>query len=390
MTTFGMAEVNLRSSWGLTSQPVSPRHAEALSAPIRWCVNWFPTLAGLLLTVFALAILAGCASRGQVVGVLDMADKVLPPNLQDRSGWAEDIATVFAALSIPAEPRKVCAVVAIIEQESGWQVDPIIPNLPGIARSEMEKRLERHKVPPVVLEATLRIRSSNGQTYGERLARVRTERELSLIYEDMIDIIPLGVGGFLFSDMNPVRTGGPMQVNIDFAEQLMGKRPYPWGNGRRVRDEVFTRHGGVYFGTAMLLDYPVNYDRMLYRFADYNAGRYASRNAAFQRLIAVLSGRPLNLDGDLGSQTQAALETIPGLGMGRAAIERDLGLEKSFDFERTDLYSRVHRLAEQRAIPVAVAAVPDIVLKSPKITRKLSTRWFAEQVEKRYRQCLQR
>ncbi len=320
--------------------------------------------------------------------VQDMANKVLPPNVSDRGGWAEDIATSFAALSIPAEPQKVCAVVAIIEQESGWQVDPVVPGLPNIARREMEKRLERHKIPLAVLEAMLLIKSPNGQTYGERLARVRTERELSRIYEDMIDIVPLGVGGFLFGGMNPVRTGGSMQVNINFAAQLMRERPYPWSNAGSAREEVFTRRGGVYFGTAMLLDYPVSYDRMLYRFADYNAGRYASRNAAFQRLAAALSRRTLDFDGDLGNQTQAALEHISGLGMERASIERDLRLEKSFDFERTDLYARVHALAEQRGIPFAVAAVPDIELTSPKITRKLTTKWFADQVEKRYRRCL--
>ena len=179
-----------------------------------------------------------------------------------------------------------------------------------------------------------------------------------------------------------------MQVNVKFAAQIMRERPYPWSNAGSARDEVFTRHGGVYFGIAMLLDYPVSYDRMLYRFADYNAGRYASRSAAFQHLVAALSGRTLDFDGDLGSQTQAALEHISGLGMERPSIKRDLRLEKSFDFERTDLYARVHTLARQRGIPISLAAVPDIVLESPKITRKLTTKWFTDQVEKRYRRCL--
>lgn len=348
----------------------------------------FGKVVGLVLTVSVLAILAGCATERVGGRAPDVAHKVPPWNITDRSGWAEDITTSFEALSIPAEPRKVCAVAAIIEQESGWQVDPVIPGLPNIARRELGKRLARYKIPVSVLEAMLRIKSPNGQTYGERLARVRTERELSRIYEDMIGIVPLGLGGFLFGGMNPVRTGGPMQVNINFAAQIMRERPYPWSSAGSAREEVFTRRGGVYFGIAMLLDYPVSYDRMLYRFADYNAGRYASRNAAFQHVVAALSGHTLDFDGDLGSQTRAALENIPGLEMERASIERDLRLEKSFDFEHTDLYARVHALARQRGIPFAVAAVPDIILESPKITRKLSTKWFADQVEKRYRRCL--
>ena len=66
-----------------------------------------------------------------------------------------------------------------------------------------------------------------------------------------------------------------------------------------VRDELYTRHGGMYYGVLQLLGYETGYDRKIYRFADFNAGRYSSRNAAFQKQIAVLSGQPLASDGDL-------------------------------------------------------------------------------------------
>lgn len=327
-----------------------------------------------------------------------LANQLLPTNLRDRRGWAQDIATGMTALGIPAEPHKVCAIAAVIEQESGWQADPVVPDLPRIARSEMDKKLGKYMIPSAVLDVALTMKSPSGQTYAQRIDKLRTERDLSQLYEEMIAEVPRGPE--LFGHMNPVRTGGPMQVSVSFAEGVLKERPYPWRNRGSARDEVFTRRGGVYFGTAMLLDYQVSYDRMLYRFADYNAGRYASRNAAFQRLVAALTKTDLAPDGDLlryadgeasgTSQTERALWKIADLGLGKSAIRRDLLLEKRFDFERSELYRRVRALAAQHGLQTPDAALPAIALKSPKITRNLTTAWFAERVEGRYRRCMAR
>ncbi|MEG3194254.1 DUF1615 family protein, partial [Lysobacter sp. D1-1-M9] len=107
--------------------------------------------------------------------------------------------------------------------------------------------------------------------------------------------VPLG--GRLFDGFNPVETGGPMQVSIPFAEANADRYPYPVHAS--IRHEVFTRRGGMYFGIAHLLGYQTPYTRKVHRFADFNAGWYASRNAAFQNAVAVATGRELALDGDL-------------------------------------------------------------------------------------------
>ncbi|NJR72000.1 MAG: DUF1615 family protein, partial [Gammaproteobacteria bacterium] len=115
-----------------------------------------------------------------------------------------------------------------------------------------------------------------------------------------------------------------------------------------------------YFGIAHLLDYPASYDKPLFRFADFNAGRYASRNAAFQNAIAVATGIPLDLDGDLiryrkgkargdvSATERAVLSLADELGMPPAQI-RD-GLEDSHlsRFERSALYAGVFEIGDRR------------------------------------------
>jgi hypothetical protein len=351
----------------------------------------------------AAVLLASCASPPRPPAVDPDAARariraLMPATVANAEGWAIDIYAAFEALSIPVTTQHVCGVVAVIDQETNFQADPAVPGLSAIARREIEARAASHHIPKFLVSAALELRSPNGLTYAERLDRARTEQDLSELFEDFIRGVPLGER--LFGDLNPVRTGGPMQVSIAFAERQAKERRYPYPMTGTVRAEVFTRRGGLYFGIAHLLDYAAPYDDMVYRFADFNAGHLASRNAAFQNAVNIASGRRLALDGDLliegsnePSATELAIQSIgERLEMSDGQIRSALEQGAEAEFEKTALYSRVMALADAAppGRPVPRAMVPRIALKSPKITRNLTTEWFARRVDDRFKRCLAR
>ena len=318
----------------------------------------------------------------------------IPATVANREGWAIDMFAAFEALDVRPTARNICAAVAVVQQESGFQVDPAVPGLPTLARREIDERAARFHIPGMLVDVALNVRSPDGRSYSERLRQAKTERALSDMFEDFIGAVPLGRQ--LFADLNPVRTGGPMQVSIAFAESHVKTHEYPFPLADGVRREVFTRRGGLYFGIAHLLDYPVSYDSMLYRFADFNAGHYASRNAAFQQVVSSLSNTRLAIDGDLlregsaePSQTELAVRKLGDrIGLGERQIRRDLEREKTHEFEETELYRKIFELADTRELTPR-ARVPTIRLQSVKISRTLTTDWFARRVDDRYRRCLQ-
>ncbi|WP_207286207.1 DUF1615 domain-containing protein [Pseudomonas sp. FW300-N2A2] len=354
----------------------------------------------LITSVAALLVLAGCGTQRTQEAPARIPKEVkaeivrlLPAKTVDRQGWATDIYAAFAAQNIYPSTQNLCSVLAVTEQESTFQSDPPVPGLGKIAREEIDRRAAKAHIPGLLVSGALQIRSSTGKSYSDRLNAARSEKELSAIFDDFIGRVPMG--RTLFGGFNPVHTGGPMQVSIDFAEQQARGYPYPVDGS--IRHEVFSRRGGMYFGIAHLLGYPVSYKQPLYRFADFNAGWYASRNAAFQNAVSRASGIPLALDGDLvrydsimPGTTELAVRTLgKQLGMRNPTIRDQLEKGKSLEFEDSTLYQRVFELAEKaegRSLPRAV--LPGIALQSPKITRKLTTAWFAKRVDERYQRCM--
>ncbi|MFK3910509.1 DUF1615 domain-containing protein [Enterobacter cancerogenus] len=353
------------------------------------------------LSLLAAFVLAGCAEKEaeplkkgeKPVDVASVVRQKMPASVKDRNQWADALAKTFESQKIAPTEANICSVLAVAQQESMYQSDPAVPGLNKIAWKEIDRRAESMHIPVFLVHTALKITSPNGKSYSERLDTVKTEKQLSAIFDDFINMVPMGQT--LFGSLNPVHTGGPMQVSIAFAEKHTDG--YPWKIDGTVRQEVFSLRGGLWFGTYHLLNYPANYDEPLYRFADFNAGWYASRNAAFQNAVSRASGVKLALDGDLiaygsseaGTTERAVRKLSAKLGMSDSDIRRQLEKGDSLAFEKTELYQQVFALAERKsgkALPRAM--LPGIQLESPKITRNLTTAWFAKRVDDRRARCM--
>ena len=371
-----------------------------------------------LCALLAAAVLAGCASEPtppsptveeaaaiakqpkamQPRKPADMKSRIvrfLPRQVQDKQGWANDVVTALSTQGLMVNDHNVCSVLAVAEQEATYQADPVVPGLGKIAWKEINARAAKLLIPEFVVRTALSIKSPTGKSYAARIDALRTEREMSEIFEDMIGAVPMGKQ--LFGNLNPVRTGGHMQVSVAFAEA--NARGYPYPVKESIRHEVFTRRGGIWFGTKHIFGYPADYPDTLYRFADFNAGWYASRNAAFQAAVSRVSGKPLALDGDLvrydsdlPGKTELAVHSIASrVNMSKQAIHQSLLKGDSADFAQTDLYHRVFTLADKQAGKRQPRAVlPGIQLKSPKITRNLTTAWFAKRVDDGEQACVRK
>jgi len=359
-----------------------------------------PRKVSISLTLLAGVILAGCTSQKPVmkegekpVDVAAVVRQKMPASVKDREEWAQSIAKAFESQKLAPTEENVCSVLAVAQQESNYQSDPAVPGLSKIAWQEIDRRAQSMHIPLFVVHTALKISSPNGKSYSERLDTVKTEKQLSAIFDDFIGMVPMGQT--LFGSLNPVHTGGPMQVSIAFAEAH--QKGYPWKMDGTVRQEVFSLRGGLWFGTYHLLNYPASYSAPLYRFADFNAGWYASRNAAFQSAVSRASGVKLALDGDLirydsdeAGKTELAVQKLASkLDMSNREIHQQLQKGDSQDFEETALYKGVYRLAEAKTgKALAREILPGIQLESPKITRNLTTAWFAKRVDDRRARCM--
>jgi len=346
---------------------------------------------------------------------LAQVTRLIPPHVKHREDWARDILAALEAEELVPSPPTVCSVLAVIEQESGYKEDPAVADLPRLVRSRLEEHA--NKLGPLGRKALASVLEGKSpghkKTFDERLRTVRTERDLDRLFRDILtyyeDKYPTtyaaaDLASSLFSsgkleDFNPITTAGSMQVSVRYALEKEGEDANPV----QVREAMYTRAGGVRYGTARLLGYEAAYPEPLFRFADYNAGVYASRNAALQAQLSRLTGIPLAPDGDLqlydkqGEPLDEDSQSLQALlafrkryapELSERQVRRDVRKEKQEDFETTDTFRAVKRVyANETGESPAYAQLPQVTLRSPKLKNERTTAWFARSVEARFQKC---
>jgi hypothetical protein len=341
------------------------------------------------------------------------------PRVQDAQGWALDLHDVLQVHGFPQSKENICAAIAVIAQESGFVADPAVAGLGKLSEQALRTKFGKIPIGGKIALNWLENNPSPQASFMARIRNAKTERDLDMAYRALVEhagsstgtdtILRMGLMNSMIEDRNEIDTAGSMQVSVKFALDDAKKRrwlPMTLDDVYAVRDQLYTRKGGMYYGVKQLLGYDTGYSQKVYRFADFNAGRYASRNAAFQKVVAALSKETLAIDGDLlsydkrGNVLQKTTTTeravrkanaLLKLGLDDKSIRIDLLKEKDVGLTSTRTYIALRdRYAAEKKSEAPFAFMPDIVLQSPKITKGFTTKRFAERVNMRYQACMKR
>lgn len=324
---------------------------------------------------------------------------LIPARVTNRDGWAQDIMGIFKAENLAASPENVCSVLAVVQQESGYDPKPKDGNM----RRTLDRAIKAKFGAAGALGIKTLLAAKQDEvrkiSYWQRIENARSEYDVEHVLHEYST--KFGAGD-IYEKLGFFTTAGSMQVSVRFAQD----QPMLQGNGEwQIREFLHTRYGGMYIGTLRLLGYPAGYDKPIYRFADYNVGMYASRNAAIQQQVARLTGRRLALDGDLlrygknGAavkeigESEWAIVYLAGKyapSLDSRSMRNDMLLEKTMAFENTATYLMVKRAYQLRYGSAPYARLPEVEIKSPKITSKMTTASFAQAVNKKYVKCLGR
>lgn len=349
---------------------------------------------------------------------------LIPPRVHDRESWAKDMNDIMDSLKIEKNKENVCSIIAIVDQESSFVANPQVPGLGREAVAAVNTRLQTKfsdKLGTTIgtpiahyFEQVLKTQPTPEDNYLKQLSKVKTERDIDLLYRQIFDYMSKHyhvsaltgaaklVGQDIGERMNPITTLGSMQVSIQYAQDHQKDHM----SVNDLRDDLYTQYGGLYYGIHRLMMYSNQYDKPIYRFADYNSGMYSSRNASVQKALNVLTGSELSLDGDLlqydkndnvqAVQSSTELTFINLFTQKKVIItpqqlRSDLKTEKTIDFEKTQTYLTLTKLyKDQTGKEMPYAVMPQVIITGPKLSQDYNTNWYATRVNGRFESCMHR
>ncbi len=317
-----------------------------------------------------------------------------PPTRKDQ--WIESIISSVERNELPLSKEILGLTACIISIESGFRTDPLavdpsrgetIKDLMDRAEQELHKKFGMiMSMPPVP-----QIYSVYKNRYYDKIALCRTEGDLEKVAREISLDLKKNLGGFpeflrniivreIDKVSNVVRTKGSMQLNFDRAKQVMRDRGEEFTDDD-LCDYMYTIQGGVDAGVAalspMFVQYataystPGNLSWLFFVGMDYHYGPFSSRNMMEQVRIRDLSGKKIDVDGDLlrydehgnpdtkDSETLGAISAIfPDIS--KSLIRDDLLLEKYPHYIYTNIHELLVKTHADRFGPTPFAVIGDL------------------------------
>lgn len=311
--------------------------------------------------------------------------------------WLDNLNDAFHELGLKCRDNDfLVLVLTTIQLESGVRVDPPLENrnLEVMFNFKLDRVRNDNFLAGKVLDEVEMISVLKRKLRRDtRRKIVLTEGDLGRYVETNLRVwlagylkqeyyLPRPIAQFSAEKLlrNPVNTIGPMQVNVskafrnanlrgegldsrqDMLNQLLAKES---ALGQGLKEGIYQLWLGYRFYRKRLR----REDAVRFATADYNAGEFSSRNAAFQQRVARLSKYPITLDGDLlvyeggkprkkVSNTEAAILTM-NTRLSPERIRKDLLLEKKAAFNNTRTAKRVcARYRKATGKPCRQAQIP--------------------------------
>ena len=155
----------------------------------------------------------------------DMKSRIvrfLPRNVVDKPGWANDVVTALTTQGLTVSDHNDLQRAGGGGAGGDLSGGPVVPNLNKIAWKEINARAGKLLIPEFMVRTALPSNPPLARAMPSASTSFCTEREMSEIFEDMIGSVPMGKQ--LFGNLNPVRTGGPMQVG----KRRLCRSQRPW------------------------------------------------------------------------------------------------------------------------------------------------------------------